>query len=361
MSRVLVAMSGGIDSTISAVLLHQQGHEVVGLTMKTWDYASAGGSKKETGCCSLDSINDARAVAVEVGFPHYILDMRDEFGESVIDDFASEYMIGRTPNPCVMCNTHIKWDALLRRADMMNCEFIATGHYAKIQNDGNRYWVSAGDDPKKDQSYVLWGLDQSVLKRTMFPVGGMKKTEVRHLAKELGFLDLSTKKESFEICFIPDNDYRGFLKRRIPDIDKTIGNFVNIHGDIMGRHTGYPFFTVGQRHGLGITSTEPLYVIDIDPTTCNVMLGKSSDLRVSAIHVDGVKFQKSEIFDKCSVKVRYKTEPISCSAKVTGEFSMILTPDDPISGVAPGQSAVLYDGQDVLGGGIISKTEKLFS
>jgi tRNA-specific 2-thiouridylase len=218
--RVLMAMSGGIDSSVSAILLHEQGYEVVGMTMKTWDYASSGGSKKETGCCSLDSINDARAIAVEKGFPHYIIDIREEFGNHVIDNFINEYLGGRTPNPCVMCNTHIKWEALLKRADMLDCEFIATGHYANVRKENNRFVVSKGMDDWKDQSYVLWGVSQECLSRTMFPVGNFTKPVIRQMALDMGFKELAAKSESYEICFIPDNDYRSFIKRQVQALKK---------------------------------------------------------------------------------------------------------------------------------------------
>ena len=207
-----MAMSGGIDSTMASLILHEQGYEVIGLTMKTWDYESSGGSKKETGCCSLDSINDARQLAVDCGFPHTILDIREEFGDFIIDNFVDEYIAGRTPNPCVLCNTHIKWEALLKRADMLKCKYIATGHYAQIHEENGRYIVSKGLDESKDQSYVLWGVKQECLKRTIFPMGKYHKKDIKQMALDRGYKALAEKNESYEICFIPDNDYRGFLK-----------------------------------------------------------------------------------------------------------------------------------------------------
>lgn len=252
--RVLVAMSGGIDSSVTALMLHEQGYEVIGITMKTWDYASSGGTKRTTGCCSLDDINDARALAVDLSFPHYILDIRSEFGDFIIDNFIEEYMAGRTPNPCVLCNTHIKWDALLKRADQLDCEFIATGHYAQVRQENGRYLISKGKDAAKDQSYVLWGLSQQSLARTIFPIGGFHKSEIRDMAMQAGYETLSKKSESYEICFIPDNDYRGFLKRKVEGLEDQVkgGLFVDTEGNILGQHEGYPFYTVGQRKGLGI-------------------------------------------------------------------------------------------------------------
>ena len=209
--KVLVAMSGGIDSTVVALMLHHEGYEVIGITMKTWDYATSGGGHKETGCCNIDSFNDARQAAVQHNFPHFILDIREEFGNFVIDNFVEEYMAGRTPNPCVMCNTHIKWRALLKRANALGCEFIATGHYANVYKHSNgRYVISKGIDELKDQSYVLWGLDQELLSRTIMPLGKYRKTDIRQMANDFGYPELAKKSESYEICFVPDNDYRGF-------------------------------------------------------------------------------------------------------------------------------------------------------
>ena len=278
--KILVAMSGGIDSSVASVMLHDQGYEVVGITMKTWDYASSGGSKKETGCCSLDSINDARAIAVARGFTHYILDIRNEFGDHVINNFVDEYLAGKTPNPCVLCNTHIKWEALLKRADMLDCEFIATGHYAYRNEANGRYFVSKGSDESKDQSYVLWGLTQECLKRTLFPLGGLKKSEIRDMAMRMGFEELTKKPESYEICFIPDNDYRSFLKKKVPDLEAKVsgGAFVSSDGKLLGTHQGYPFYTIGQRKGLDVAAGYPLYVTRIIPETNTVVLGEAAEL-----------------------------------------------------------------------------------
>lgn len=359
--RVLVAMSGGIDSSVAAVLLHEQGYEVIGMTMKTWDYASSGGTKKETGCCSLDSINDARHIAVSLGFPHYILDIREEFGDSVIDYFTSEYIEGRTPNPCVMCNTHIKWDALLKRADQLGCAFIATGHYAQIRQENGRHIISKGVDVKKDQSYVLWGVSQSSLARTILPLGHLTKERIREMATERGFVDLVNKSESYEICFVPDNDYRGFLKRRVPELEEQVkgGNFVDIHGKVIGKHEGYPFYTVGQRKGLGKAFGYPAFVIEIRKETNEVVIGPVEDLNRTGMYVGQLNLQKyAEIPTdglETITKVRYKdagTEAFiqQIDGKIKVEFH------EDVSGIAPGQAAVFYEGDDVVGGGWILKS-----
>jgi tRNA-specific 2-thiouridylase len=356
--RVLVAMSGGIDSTVTAMMLHEEGYEVVGITMKTWDYANSGGSKKETGCCSLDSINDARQVAVHMGFHHFIIDIREEFGDYVIDNFVDEYLAGRTPNPCVLCNTHIKWSALLKRADALDCEFIATGHYAIIREENGRKYISRGKDPQKDQSYVLWGLSQECMDRSRFPLGAYTKPQVRQMARDFGYEELSKKAESYEICFVPDNDYRGFLKRRVPGLEEEVagGKFVNGEGQVIGEHKGYPFYTVGQRKGLGIAFGEPMYVTEIRPETNTVVLGKETDLIRNGMTVGQVNAMKYEqIPDQLEavVKVRYRDPGTlgvlhpAAEDRVTVEFLA------NVKGIAPGQSAVFFEGDDVVGGGII--------
>lgn len=359
--RVLVAMSGGIDSSVAAVMLHEQGYEVVGMTMKTCDYASSGGSKKETGCCSLDSINDARAIAVELGFPHYILDIRKEFGDSVIDYFTDEYLAGRTPNPCVMCNTHIKWDALLRRADMLDCDFIATGHYAKVREHQGRYVVSRGIDEYKDQSYVLWGVSQESLGRTLFPLGDMTKDEIRSMAVERGFHSLVTKSESYEICFVPDNDYRGFLDRRVEGLQEEVdgGEFVLEDGTVVGHHRGYPYYTIGQRKGLGIALGFPAYVLEIQKDENRVVLGEASQLERDGMYVNKLNLQKYASLEgkqlETITKVRYNdTGTPAIIDQVDTDIMKVLF-HEPVKSIAPGQAAVFYEGDDVIGGGWIQQ------
>ena len=363
--RILVAMSGGVDSSIAALMLHEQGYEVIGVTMKTWDYAEASGGKRITGCCDLDSINDARELAVSRGMTHIILDIREEFGSAIIGNFTSEYMAGRTPNPCVLCNTFIKWEALLKRADMMDCELIATGHYAKARKElvtasGVERWiVSKGRDHEKDQSYVLWVLEQKNLARTRFPVGGFRKSEIRQMALDSGFPNLAHKSESYEICFIPDNDYRGFLKRKDPEAFERLkhGKLVGTDGAVLGEHDGYPFFTIGQRKGLGIATGTPLYVTDIRPETNTVVLGGKEDLAKQTAWVRQPNFQKVVNLPdgmEATVKIRYKDRGTPATLHMDDERVRVEF-HAPVRGIAPGQSAVFYEGDDVIGGGFIDR------
>lgn len=357
--KVLVAMSGGIDSTVVALMLHKQGYEVIGITMKTWDYASSGGGHKETGCCNVDSFNDARQAAVQHGFPHFILDIRDEFGDFVIENFVEEYLAGRTPNPCVMCNTHIKWRALLKRADALGCQYIATGHYANIhRHENGRYYLSKGKDETKDQSYVLWGLEQDLLSRTLLPLGNYLKSEIRQIAVDYGYPELAKKSESYEICFVPDNDYRGFLKRRVDGLEEKVsgGYFVDKNGKILGQHNGYPFYTIGQRKGL-VAVGHPVYVTAIDPDTNTVVLGEQEDLDKTELTVGKINWQKYDgVSDGAETltKIRYKDKgTLGELFNYNGNIRVHLF--DKASGIAPGQSAVFYEGDDVIGGGIIQR------
>lgn len=361
--KVLVAMSGGIDSTVAALMLHKEGYEVVGITMKTWDYATSVGTsgKKETGCCNLDSFNDARMAAVQHGFPHFILDIRDEFGDFVIENFVEEYIAGRTPNPCVMCNTHIKWRALLKRADALNCDFIATGHYAQVhQHSNGRYFIRKGLDDTKDQSYALWGLQQDLLSRTLLPLGTYRKTAIRQMAHDFGYPELAKKNESYEICFVPDNDYRGFLKRKVEGLEEKVdgGNFVDPSGKILGKHKGYPFYTVGQRKGLDIALGKPAFVTEIIPETNTVVLGSEEDLNRTTMQVNQLNWMKFDgVTDgmEAVTKIRYKDKG-ALSNLYTYENGINVRFYEDVKGVAPGQSAVFYDGEDVIGGGIIQRT-----
>jgi tRNA-specific 2-thiouridylase len=297
---------------------------------------------------------------VEHGFPHFVLDLRNEFGDFVIDNFIDEYLAGHTPNPCVLCNTHIKWDALLKRADGLGCDYIATGHYANIREENGRYIVSKGLDETKDQSYVLWGVSQHCLSRTLLPLGNHRKTAIRQMALDYGYPELAKKSESYEICFVPDNNYRGFLKHKVAGLEEKVagGDFVWKDGSIVGKHQGYPFYTIGQRKGLGVALGKPAFVIQIIPETNTVVLGDEEDLDRTQMWVGKLNLQKyAQVPDGMEVitKIRYRDK---------GTLSHLFHDDShlrvdfysPAKGVAPGQSAVFYEGDDVIGGGIIQRS-----
>lgn len=301
---------------------------------------------------------------MQLGFPHYIIDIREEFGDFVINHFTDEYLAGRTPNPCVLCNTHIKWDALLRRADQLGCEFIATGHYANIREENGRYVISKGLDENKDQSYALWGISQKSLSRTIFPLGKLRKTEIRQMAIDRGFTELVNKPESYEICFIPDNDYRGFLKRRVEGLEEQVagGEFVLEDGTVVGTHEGYPFYTIGQRKGLGIALGFPAYVTRIEKDQNRVILGNFEDLAKNAMTVGKLNMVKYDnLIDRpipTITKVRYNDSGTEAIVEQEGD-KMKVHFLHGVHAIAPGQAAVFYEGNDVIGGGWIETNYNL--
>ncbi len=361
---VVVAMSGGVDSSVAALLLQKEGYECIGITMKLWDYQTVGGNiNHESGCCSLDSINDARMVCARLGIPHYVLNFSREFEDNVVNNFVDEYLAGRTPNPCVQCNIRIKWETLIEKAGELGAGFIATGHYARIRyNDtSGRYELLRATDPKKDQSYALWGIKQENLARTLFPLGGLTKPQVREIARENG-LRTAEKKESMEICFVPDKDYHRFLKKAVPDLEDKIkgGKLVDTSGSVIGSHKGFPFFTIGQRRGIGTGFGKPMYVIDTDPKKNEVIIGEKKDLfseGLTATSVNFVSIANASGGVRAHIKIRYNDTGSPGTVYSNGDGNIHVRFDNPKEAVTPGQSVVFYDEERVLGGGIIEQMD----
>lgn len=356
--KVAVAMSGGIDSSITALLLQEQGYDLVGITLRVWDYLSEGCQEKETGCCSMEAIFEAQAFAKKIGIPHYIVDVRNSFKEIVVTDFIDEYLNGHTPNPCVVCNPAIKWGEVIKKAEELGCDYIATGHYSQIAQANGRYYFTKAADTSKDQSYVLWKLPQEFIKKTLLPLGTYKKTEIKQLALERGFETLSKKRESQEICFIPDDDYRNFLKKRVPELETKVdgGDFISTEGKRLGTHKGYPFYTIGQRKGLNIALGKPAYVVSIEKDSNQITLGDKEDLLQSSMTVSRLNFLKYDRFEENKeylVKIRYNSTPSLCKIRTKDTDTIEVKFTEPVGGVTPGQSAVFYEANDVVAGGII--------
>ena len=357
--KIVVAMSGGVDSSVAAGILVREGYEVVGITIKTYRYEDVGGNTgNESSCCSLDGINDARAVAALFGFPHYVLDFSERFGADVIENFVQEYLEGKTPNPCVLCNRKIKWEELIRKSVSLGAERIATGHYARVRNEGGRYLLSRGTDKAKDQSYALWGLTQDSLRRTLFPLSEMTKPQVRELASSMG-LPTAGKGESFEICFIPDNNYERFLKERDPSLEgRVAGGEVILDGKVVGTHRGYPFYTIGQRKGLGLATGEPVYVTGIDAASNRIELGRGSDLLHRGLVGRDCNLIKYEALPgplRVRATIRYMDPGGDATVTPLGGGKVRVVFDEKRRAITPGQSVVLYEGDDVVGGGIIER------
>jgi len=350
-----MAMSGGVDSSVAAALLCEAGYEVIGISMLL-----AGSTQgKEGSCCSLDDFQDARRVAEQLDIPYYVLNLKEEFHRRVIDVFTEEYLHGRTPNPCLLCNRDLKFDLLWRRAQELGADYVATGHYARIAHDqvSGRYQLLRGRDEHKDQSYFLFTLTQGQLSRTLFPLGELTKTQVREKAKTLG-LQVAEKPESQEICFVPDRDYARFIEARLPVDRLRSGNIVDAGGKVLGTHPGVQRFTIGQRRGLGISGfTRPLYVTSLDAASARVTVGPKEQLMAQGLVANEVNWIEGMPVgeERLGVKIRYRHPAVAARVKPDGVDSVQIFFEDVYPAVTPGQAAVFYRGEQVLGGGWIER------
>ena len=349
--RVLVAMSGGVDSSVAAALLVEQGYDVVGATMKLFCHDD---DLPDRPCCSLDSVNDARRVCDRLGIPHYVLNLESAFGRDVVDDFVREYSEGRTPIPCVRCNTFTKFRDLVRKADAIDARWVATGHYARVQ-DGV---LSRGLDPNKDQTYFLWGIERAVLSRMLLPVGHQTKAETRAVARTLGLVT-ADKVESQDICFVPDGDHAKVIASRLgadaPALQR--GPFVALDGRVLGEHEGYARYTIGQRRGLPGGFAEPMYVVAIRPATRTIVLGPREALLGRGVVAREVNWlvDPRGVGARVQVQVRHRSAPAAAELVRAGDDEIELALDEPVAAITPGQSLVLYDGEVVVGGGVIER------
>ena len=351
--RVVVAMSGGVDSSVAALLLQQQGYDVIGITMKLYSLDEADLPDYYRGCCTVDDVEDARIVCQRLGVPHYVMNVQKEFQTFVIDYFCTEYQKGRTPHPCIACNDKIKFNFLAHRASALKADYVATGHYARIEEDGAGLSLKKGLDATKDQSYVLYGMGQDELAHSLMPVGAYAKDDIRRMALEANFPN-AEKPDSQDICFIPFGDYKAFLKERITPAS---GDMVDTAGRVLGQHGGIEMFTVGQRRGLGLPGGDPLYVLRLEPETNSVVVGPESDLYRDEFWVSRVNYVAGSPPVEpiqVGVKIRYKFEEASATLSPSPNGVMIKF-EQPQRAITPGQAAVFYIGDLVLGGGIIER------
>jgi tRNA-specific 2-thiouridylase len=355
MTRVVVAMSGGVDSSVAAALMKQQGHEVIGVTM-TLAPNEGSSAHKGRGCCSVWDVTDAEKVAWKLDIPHYVFNLREQFEQHVISDFVAEYQQGRTPNPCRRCNQHIKFDALLERAEALDAEAVVTGHYARIEHDAQagRYKLLRGRDPAKDQSYVLASLTQHQLSKIRFPVGVYGKPEIRQMAVDLE-LGVAHKKESMDLCFIPDGDTAGFLSQRLES--QSPGPIIDAGGKQVGEHQGLGLYTIGQRKGLGIATGKPRYVLELNVAQNTLVVGDSEGLDKAGIRVDELTWLAPQF--PARAEIQYRSTHRGCPGRLEGDLGdteIAVFFDQPQKALNPGQAAVFYEGDEVLGGGTISSS-----
>lgn len=354
--KVVVGMSGGVDSSVAAWLLKEQGYDVIGVTMQIWQDEDTEVQEAEGGCCGLSAVDDARRVAMDLGIPYYVMNFKEEFRKNVMDYFVGEYVEGRTPNPCIACNRHVKWESLLRRSMAIGADYIATGHYAQIDRlPGGRYSLKISVTAAKDQTYALYNLTQEQLSHTLMPVGSYHKEEIRDMAERLG-LPVAHKPDSQEICFIPDHDYASFIEeytgRELPP-----GNFVDLDGNVLGRHRGITHYTVGQRKGLNLSMGRPVFVVEIRPETNEVVIGDNQDVFTNVLRCDKLNWMAVDGLHGKSMdvlaKIRYSHKGSPCTIREIGNDMVECRFHEPVRAVTPGQAVVFYDGDHVAGGGTI--------